>query len=361
VNFTFDTIAPVPGLVIVVPDLYLPRELRGARADPAIDADLTGIGCVARFGTRTKLAAGWREWLLHSADRADLAGVAPACIAAAALEAPSAAAALEPCPARAGASWIAMAVHLHAGLTRVHLDHRGLLRVPEEEQAELAGAFAQTFGSSNHALRPLPAGEFLLDTPEIVPVAAHEPARCVGAELDELMPAGVTAAALRRLLAEIEMWLHAQPLNERRSRRGEASITGLWPWGAIGRIVRPERKAEPALPLAFGEDAWLEGLCRLTGSVCRSPPEHLEEVLGASAGDSVLLSGVGGQLRRDEDTVAEALLRLDQRFIVPALQALRRGTLESLSVIINDTRVQVRRGSLRRFWRRARGGLAEFA
>ena len=33
---------------------------------------------------------------------------------------------------------------------------------------------------------------------------------------------------LRRLLAEIEMWLHAQPLNERRSRRGAASVTGLW-------------------------------------------------------------------------------------------------------------------------------------
>jgi hypothetical protein len=354
VNFTFDTIAPVPGLVIVVPDLYLPRELRGAYADPATGGDLPGIGSVARFGTRTKLAAGWREWLLRSAGRADLAGVAPASIAAAALEAP-------PCPTRASVSWIAMAVHLQAGLTRVHLDHRGLLRLSVEEQAELAAAFAHTFGASNHALRPLPAGEFLLDTPEIIPVAAHEPARCVGAELDALMPAGVTAAALRRLLAEIEMWLHAQPLNERRSRRGAASITGLWPWGAIGRIVRPEREVQSALPLACGEDAWLEGLCRLTGSVCRLPPEHLEEVLGASTGDTVLLSGVGGQLRRDEDTVAEALLLLDQRFIVPALQALRRGTLENLSVIINDTRVEVGRGSLHRFWRRARSGLTEFA
>ena len=351
----------MPGLVIVVPDLYLPRELRGARADPAAVADLPGIGCVARFGTPAKLAAGWREWLLRSTGRADLAGVAPACIAAAAFEVPPAAAALQPCPAQASAPWIAMAVHLRAGLTRVHLDHRGLLRLPVAEQAELAGAFAHTFGSSNHALRPLPAGEFLLDAPEVIPVAAHEPAHCVGAELAELMPAGATAAALRRLLAEIEMWLHAQPLNERRSKRGAARITALWPWGAIGRIVRPERKVQSALPLAFGEDAWLEGLCRLTGSVCQPPPEHLEEILGASAGDTVLLSAVGGQLRRDEDTVAEALLRLDQHFILPAFQALRRGALESLSVIINDTRVQVRRGSLHRFWRRARRGLAEFA
>jgi hypothetical protein len=95
--------------------------------------------------------------------------------------------------------------------------------------------------------------------------------------------------------------------------------------------------------------------------VCRPPPEHLEEVLGTGAGDTLLLSGVGGELRRDEDTVAEALLGLDQHFILPALQALRHGTLASLSVIINDTRVQIRRGSLHRFWRRVRRGLAEFA
>jgi len=361
VNFTFDTIAPVHELVIVVPDLYLPRELRGASSESAAFANVKGWECVARFGARARLADGWREWLLRSAGRADLAGVAPVCIAAASLDASSAPSATDTHEAQPGARWIATAVHLQAGLRRVHLGHRGLLRLAPQEQADLAGDFARTFGSSNPALAPLPAGEFLLNTPGVTPVATHEPARCVGGELDELMPAGVTAAPLRRLLAEIEMWLHAQPLNEARSRRGQPPVTGLWPWGAIGRIVRPERRARSEVPLAFGEDAWLAGLCRIQGSECRALPEHLEEVLAAGAGESVLLTGVGGQLRRDEDTVAEALSRLDERFISPALQALRRGALDGLSVVLNDTRVQVRRESLYRFWRRGRSGLAGFA
>ena len=355
-----DTIAPVHELVIVVPDLYLPHELGGASSESAAFANVKGLERVARFGARARLAYGWREWLLRSAGRADLEGVAPVCIAAATLDASSAASA-DRHEAQPGTRWIATAVHLHAGLRRVHLDHRGLLHLAPQEQAELAADFTRTFGSSNQALAPLPAGEFLLDTPGVTAAATHEPARCVGGELDELMPAGVAAAPLRRLLAEIEMWLHAQPLNEARLRRGQPTVTGLWPWGAIGRIVRPERRAQSEVPRAFGEDAWLAGLCRIQGSECRAPPEHLEEVLAAGAGASVLLTGVGGQLRRDEDTVAEALSRLDERFISPALQALRRGALDGLSVVLNDTRVQVRRESLYRFWRRGRSGLAGFA
>jgi hypothetical protein len=361
VNFTFDTIAPVHKLVIVVPDLYLPRELRGASSGPAAFTEVKGLERVARFGTRARLAGGWREWLLRSAGRADLESVAPVCIATAGLDTSSATAPAATRESHPGARWIATAVHLEAGLRRVHLDHRGLLRLTPQEQAELAGEFARMFGSSGCALAPLPAGEFLLDTPAITPVATHEPARCIGGELDELMPAGPAAAPLRRLLAEIEMWLHAQPLNEARSRRGEATVTALWPWGALGRIVRPERRAQSETPLAFGEDAWLAGLCRVEGWACRVAPEQFEEVLAAGAAWSVLLAQVGGQLRRDEDTVAEAVRALDERFISPALLALRRGALSGLSVIINDTCVQVRRASLHRFWRRGRSGLAAFA
>src|SRR5215831_3530981 len=83
VNFTFDTITPVHELVIVIPELYLPRELRRASRDGATFEHVPGIESVARFGARSQLAAGWRGWVLAYIDRTDLAGIAPACIAAA--------------------------------------------------------------------------------------------------------------------------------------------------------------------------------------------------------------------------------------------------------------------------------------
>jgi hypothetical protein len=156
------------------------------------------------------------------------------------------------------------------------------------------------------------------------------------------------------------MWLHGLALNEARRSRGEAPITALWPWGAAGRIVRPEQRVRSELPVAFGRDAWLEGLWRLNGAACRIPPEHFEEVLAAAAHGAVLVVGVGGQVG-DEASVAGALRQLDQRFVSAALRALRRGTLDGVTVIVNDVRVRVARRGLRHFWRRTLPGLEGFA
>jgi hypothetical protein len=359
VNFTFDTITPVRELVIVIPDLYLPRKLCGASGDDTGIADIPGLESVARFGARTRLIGGWRNWLLGHIGRADLEGVAPACIAAAALD-PVAAAPPVNAPTPPVTRWIATAVHVHAGLTRVHFDQRGLLRLLPAEQAILAADFARTFGSSHQTLAALPSGELLLSTPGLPALATEEPGRAACGELDHLMPAGTAAAPLRRLLAEIEMWLHALPLNEARRSRGEAPITTLWPWGAAGRIVRPEQRVPSELPTAFGRDAWLEGLWRLNGATCRAPPDHLEEVLAAATRAAVLVVEVGGQLA-DESSVGGALHRLDERFVSPALQALRRGAVDGVSVMLNDAWAHIERGSLRKFWRRALRGLEGFA
>jgi len=360
VNFTFDTITPVRELVIVIPDLYLPRELRRAPQDGTTFEHQPGIESVARFGARSKLAAGWRGWLLAYIDRTDLAGVAPACIAAAALD-PALIAGLPEPLTPSVTRWIATPVHLHAGLTRVHFDQRGLLRLTAAEQAILAAEFAGTFGSSHQTLSPLPSGEFLLSTPGVAPLATEEPGRAACAELDQLMPSGTAAAPLRRLLAEIEMWLHALPLNEARRSRGQLPITALWPWGAAGRIVRPEQRALSEMPAGFGRDAWLAGLWRLNGAACRTPPEHLDQVLAAGTRAAVLVVEVGGELSADESVVGGALRRLDQRFISGALQALRHGALDTVSVILNDVRARIERRSLRKFWRRTLRGLEGFA
>jgi len=173
------------------------------------------------------------------------------------------------------------------------------------------------------------------------------------------VPSGPAAAPLRRLLTEIEMWLHGLPLNEARRARGEAPITALWPWGAAGRIVRPEPRARSGLPAAFGRDAWLQGLWQLNGAACQTPPEHFDKVLAAGACGAVLVVGAGQV--GDEASVAGALRRLDERFVSPALQALRRGALDGVTVILNDVCARVARRSLRKFWRRNLPGLEGFA
>jgi hypothetical protein len=345
-------------IVIVIADLFLAPLAAAAAPQPTpAFADIPGIQSAGRFGTRRALERGWREWLARTLERADLADVAPACIAAATLDA------LWPSAPAGGSCWIATPVHLSAGLTRVHLNHGGLLQLSAEELATLAFEFARTLGADGTTLTPLASGDLLLCTPAIAPLTTAEPARCAGGVVTEVLPPGPAAAALRRLMAEIEIWLHGQALNVARTRRGALPVTALWPWGADGRIVRPPPRVREVMPPVFGRDAWLEGLCHLEGKACRVLPAHLEEVLEAAPGPLVVLvTQVGGQLQDGaEETLAQSLARLDACFVSPAMQALHRGRLSGVTLILNDVHVRVGRASRFRLWRRQRAGLESFA
>src|SRR5207302_1089360 len=141
---------------------------------------------------------------------------------------------------------------------------------------ESAGRFGQR-AALEHGWREWLAHE--LGRADLAAVATTEPARCVGGDLAAALPQGPAAAPLRRLLAEIEMWLHGEALNEARRRRGEPPVTSLWPWGAEGRAVQPERLTARATPRAFGADPYVSGLWRLQADLCRALPGRLEEVL----------------------------------------------------------------------------------
>src|SRR5256885_6595925 len=72
-------------------------------------------------------------------------------------------------------------------------------------------------------------------------------------------------------------------LKEARRRRGEPPVTTLWPWGAQGRAVQPERRAARATPRAFGADPYVSGLWRLQADLCRALPGRLEDEIGRAS------------------------------------------------------------------------------
>jgi hypothetical protein len=339
-------------LVIVIADLYAPRGGPAAALEAATSAaPLPGIAAVARFGERRPLAAGWRPWLAQWTGRPELAAVAPAWIAAARAGLAGA----------DGALWIASPLHLRASLTRVHLEHHGLLRLPAAEAAALAADYALTLGADGTRLVALPCGDFLLSTPDLATVASAEPARFAGAAVPA-PAAGAQAAPLRRRIAEIEMWLHDHALNRARQARGAPQVSVLWPWGAQGERVQPVTGMSQDTPAAFGRDAWLEGLWHLQGSAARPPPQGFQEIPDSGRARAVVVSEVACGLQQTEaGDVAGALALLDERLVSAAVGAVRRGELERLTLILNDVCVRLGRASRWRLWRRRRAALAAFA
>jgi len=338
-------------IVIVVTDLYLPAEAGHSWSVGASRA-MPGLERAARLGARSMLERGWRDRLARWLGRNDLAQAAPASVAAAGQT-----------TGDAQMAWIATPVHLIASLTSLHLDHRSILRPPRWELERLAQDFPAAFRDSGFSLQPLPCGDFLLLGPSLPQALTTEPARSLVGGVAESLPGGAGAPLLRRLGAEIEMWLHGHPLNELRASRGEPPVSALWLWGggptALAQPAPADRRGGVELELAFGSDAYVRGLWHLQGGQIRPLPRQLHEIFSyPRAQRAALVMEVAQVLHSNPKwTVLEAVAELDQRFVGPALQSLGRGAVASVLILANDRQLLVRSRDRLKIWRRSRPGL----
>lgn len=348
-------------LVIVITDLYL----AGAPEPPLAPTALPALEEIARFAHQRVAQADWRAWVARRLGLAHYADLPPASIAAAGRPAPG------------ETVWFASPLHLIAGVGRLHLQRSGRLRLAPETLARLAADFNSTFAGSGFALAPLASGEFLLGAPSGLSASTCDPARLPQTGLLEAMPLGEGAAALRRLGAEIEMWLHAHPLNEMRARHGEPRLSQLWIWGggqaaagvgsgAPARATPPPgetagRSAEAPMRAAlYGADPYLAGLACLGGLACAPLPPAPPLAPAALESPALMALEIAEVLRREPD-LAAALAALDRGWIAAGLQALRRGSIERLTLLANDRLWRLARADRLRRWRFRRGGFGALA
>lgn len=367
-------------IVIVIKDLYLEPDTAAGSEGSVAGGEASGIQHLARFGSRALLAQGWRAWVAQWLGVPQYAGQPPASVAAVALVAapaePSESASRAVPADRAKpadrtlpmdhAVWLATPLYLIAGLTSLHFDRRSILRLERAEAEELAASFAEVFRGSGYELHALEGGELLLSAPPAAAPATTEPARMLLTSIAESLPAGEGAAALRRLSAEIEMWLHDHPLNAQRARRGAPTVATLWVWGGgAPAIPRPAASRDRA-DLAFGSDAYIRGLWRLAGGEARPMPVDWTAVLGERRASRALgVVEVAELLHANASwSLVEAVAEIDRRLVSPLLAALHRGDLDRLVLVANDRSLTVRAADRWRLWRRVRKlrtGLEELA
>jgi hypothetical protein len=337
-------------IVIVISDLYLEPSDR-ADVSGASATGMPGLEHLARFARRSPLSEGWRAWVARWAALAQYAAAAPAAVAAAPLAGELANRAV----------WLATPLHLIAGLTRLHLERRSLLRLTRAEAEALAASFREAFRGSGFDLHPLETGELLLSGP---PGSAHsgttEPARMLLIPVAEALAAGDGAPALRRLSAEIEMWLHGHPVNARREERGAPVITTLWPWGGGPPALAPRLATHAPPDPAYGSDSYVRGLWQLAGGETGPMPVDWRTVAGEPRARRALGVVEVAELLQTEASwhLTDALREIDRRLVSPSLEALHRGELERFALLANDRCLLIAAADRWRLWRRGRAALA---
>jgi hypothetical protein len=213
------------------------------------------------------------------------------------------------------------------------------LRLGPEDAAALLPALQPMFGDAGMPIdAPHPSRWYLrLALGARVP-SFPEPGEALGADLGDAIVDGAEDATTRRwraLLSEAQVVLHNHPWNARRAEAGKPPVNSLWFWGG-GAL--PDRVATRFTGVA-SDDALLRGLGTRAGCVVQALPTGFAV---PAAGDALLDAGAAADVEP-----------LFAQWVVPALQALRRGALEALTLDFADgVRFELRAGQRWRVWRR---------
>lgn len=139
------------------------------------------------------------------------------------------------------------------------------------------------------------------------------------------------------LLTEVQMLLHAHPLNAARDERGAPMLNSVRFWGA-GALPAG---AHGRWSSVTSEDPLALGLARHSGAVARALPEAAAHWLSSNEGRHlVILDAANPGLERD--------------WFAPLAAALREERIGMISLHVPDAGLSFEtiRGDLRRFWRR---------
>jgi hypothetical protein len=281
-------------------------------------------------------------------------------------------------------------VHLDLQRDRLLLD---IVQVGGEEAEEMCASLNGHFaGQGMEFLAPHPQRWYVrLQT---LPSMRTTPlSQVVGNDVRMLLPVGSDAGHWHRVFNEIQMLLHAHPVNDSREARGEPTINSVWFWGGgcDTLLAKPadcgnSRKAASAAneeavaaskkggcgknistqinyDLASSDDVLTEMFARSAGIPYSVWPKQWHDDPSISR-QLLVWTGLRSALQRG-DLVAwrTALQDYESGYAQPLWQALKSGKIDRLQLDVlgahGDLRVQMSRGDTRAFWRRSKR-LAEY-
>jgi hypothetical protein len=310
--------------LITMPGPWLPDDAADARALAAIP-ELPALTHLLRRARRLPDAGDWRAGVLAALGAGS--GVSPVSVAAQAV----------PQLAQDAPLCFAAPLHVVAGMSRVHLQPGGrLLLDPPEDQA-WRDAFNQEFGPSGLRLHVAsPGGGWLLSAPFAHRARDPAPQTLVGTALERQPAACEEERSLRRLGAEVEMWLSGNALNRAREARRQPPINAIWFWDGARADALPAMSVPRGIVDGGGlPDAWLAGLARhfaVPVAIGRNW-HHAMQAVEAAAGAGPLLV----VLAPDGDgATGQYWQMLEDHWFVPAARALAEGGITSLRLQIGS-------------------------
>ena len=246
-------------------------------------------------------------------------------------------------------------VHLRVDMGELALVGNERLRISAAEARGLVAEINQQLDEPGLRLQALAEKRWYVALDQAPRIATQAPWDASGMGISGYLPRGEDAGLWQARINDVQMILHASPINAARERRGEPVINSLWLWGS-GCL--------PTVPASTWQAVWsdralADGLAALAGVACHKVPEDCRAWLARaeSGGDHLLIASAAYVPVRcsDVDAWRDFISGFELRWMAPLLEALKSGRVQSLSLRMGEGRDRsLGRAQLRHWWRRTR-------
>ncbi|MDM7322311.1 MAG: hypothetical protein P3W87_003300, partial [Gammaproteobacteria bacterium] len=223
-------------------------------------------------------------------------------------------------------------VHLKLGMTDAIVFGGPSLRLSIDEARALAASVESHFQDLGWRLTVAASERWYLQTPQAFDLVTTPLTRAVGRDAGLFKPGGADATRWLAWLTEIQMLLHAHPVNEAREAKGLLTINHLWAWGAgmLGALSIGGMD----ITLVHADHPLARGLAHAAALPVYDLPERLSDgdVLSMDAGHSlvVLDDTLQPWLDGDHEDWLATVEGLEACWFAPLWQAMARGQVSEL-------------------------------
>jgi hypothetical protein len=246
-------------------------------------------------------------------------------------------------------------VHLRTDSSGLILFDASTLSISPEENQALAATAAELLAEDGWRLDARYPPHWYLSGGQPQRLFTTPLSRVQGRNVGGFLPVGEDASAWLRRINEIQMLMHAHPVNQRRAARGLPVVNSVWIWGGG---VLPDHSGSH-FSRVVADDALTRGLGRWSESPCEVVPDDAPLAINRMhRGERMLVvlerCGQPANYGKFEQW-NQAVEWCERYWFAPLLDALARGRVQSLQLLaLNGIRYTLRARDLWRFWRASR-------
>ncbi len=233
--------------------------------------------------------------------------------------------------AAANGYWLcATPVYLEARRNALVLADPAPLAITAEASAAYTATLTSHLREENISLHAPQPGHWFLRCDVVPAMTTTCLAAVIGHDVRPFLPHGTDSARWHRILTEIQMLLHAHPLNDARETRGLPPVNSVWLWGG-GTLPAPSPKP---FDTVWSNDATVCALAHHCGCNIEPSPTKLNTARLNGASHFFSLELLETRIRLgDVQAWSNAVTALERDWFSPLMTAVKSGVLNTLTII----------------------------